>query len=554
MKREAIVFSILLILGGLLRFWGISYGLPAVFNADEPHLVNLAVYYGSGDLNPHVFKYPTLWTYLLFFCFGIYYLAWSLFGLWRSVEEFGYLFVWDPTGFYLLARSLAALSSCLGLWAVYRMGRKFFSRSSALWTAAFLAVSPALVESAHAAKPESLMLLFCAGAWYFSFKILETGRRKDYLFCGLFLGLASSTQYTAAPLWILLPLAHGLRRMNEDFSWPKALKDADLWLALSCALGAFAAGSPYSLLDLPSFLANFRDLSHQMELARVSTPVSSVAVSVIGNIFGFAGAWSLASAALFLGAIRLWSKERNKALLLLMPILLLALFLSFQPKGGNARYLFPIFPALAVLASLGAEAMEAFGNRRLLTAALCLALFLPGGCQSYAFDSYLNLPDTRTLASAWIQSNIPEGTSLLMDQPHASPPLPPSLDQIKRLYDKTLEAGHPRSRYYKLLLDSHPGGGYEIYQILRGYLELDTQPGHVEWSRKGYELLDVRKGLNQAREKVRYVVTTSHGATPEGSPELQKFFRELREQAVLIREFLPEKGKKTGPAIRIYRL
>ena len=56
-----------------LRLIGIGYGLPAVFNSDEPHIVNTAVSFGSGDFNPHRFKYPTLWMYLLFFVYGIYF-------------------------------------------------------------------------------------------------------------------------------------------------------------------------------------------------------------------------------------------------------------------------------------------------------------------------------------------------------------------------------------------------------------------------------------------------------------------------------------------------
>jgi hypothetical protein len=43
-----------------LRLFGIMWGLPHAYNADEPHLVNLAVSFGGGSLNPYAFKYPTL--------------------------------------------------------------------------------------------------------------------------------------------------------------------------------------------------------------------------------------------------------------------------------------------------------------------------------------------------------------------------------------------------------------------------------------------------------------------------------------------------------------
>ena len=39
-----------------LRFSAVHYGLPGLFNADEPHFVNVAVSFGKGSLNPGIFK------------------------------------------------------------------------------------------------------------------------------------------------------------------------------------------------------------------------------------------------------------------------------------------------------------------------------------------------------------------------------------------------------------------------------------------------------------------------------------------------------------------
>ena len=44
----------------VLRLLGICWGLPHLYNADEPHIVNLAVSFGGGSLKPYAFKYPTL--------------------------------------------------------------------------------------------------------------------------------------------------------------------------------------------------------------------------------------------------------------------------------------------------------------------------------------------------------------------------------------------------------------------------------------------------------------------------------------------------------------
>src|SRR3990167_5852784 len=107
-----------------LRILGVDFGLPDITHPDEPHYVNIAAYFGSGDLNPHVFKYPTLWMYLLSAGYGVYYLLWSGFGLFKSPSDFAGMFVYDPTYFYLIARTLSAILGTVVVYLVYRLARK----------------------------------------------------------------------------------------------------------------------------------------------------------------------------------------------------------------------------------------------------------------------------------------------------------------------------------------------------------------------------------------------------------------------------------------------
>ena len=65
----------IILLGAVLRLWGISFGLPYQFHQDEPIIVNHALAYGTGDFNPHFFIIPPLTSYILFFFYGIYFFA-----------------------------------------------------------------------------------------------------------------------------------------------------------------------------------------------------------------------------------------------------------------------------------------------------------------------------------------------------------------------------------------------------------------------------------------------------------------------------------------------
>jgi hypothetical protein len=51
----------LIVLGLVLRVWGITFGLPYLYHPDEPLGVSVAInMVKTGDLNPHFFGYGSL--------------------------------------------------------------------------------------------------------------------------------------------------------------------------------------------------------------------------------------------------------------------------------------------------------------------------------------------------------------------------------------------------------------------------------------------------------------------------------------------------------------
>lgn len=527
-----------------IRFWAIGYGLPHTYNADEPHLVNTAVSFGGGSLRPHSFKYPTLWPTMLAGLYGTWFAFWSLFGLRKGPLDFAALYGFEPTGFYLIARVVAALASFAALFVIARSERAGKNEGRWPYGALLLAFSPVLVDLAHAAKPDSLMLLFVAGAWACALRFHGGASRIWLLASAAMIGAACSTQYTAAPTALIVPLAWLLRDGGRaPLSW--------LIQALTAAALAFFLGSPYVALDFFRFVADWRDYA---DLGRLR-PYDGAAMSklVAYNLWTFGGDGSPAGAAAVLGlGVLLW-KHTRRALLLALPIVAYFLVLAASPDGGWQRYFMGVFPALALLAAEGLSLLGGVNPwRRLTVAVLAVA---PGLFLSVRLVGGLALPDTRQAAEAWLVENVPAGEAILLDQPHASPRAIPSKEQCLILAARTAAAGSPRSRLWSAMAERHPGGGWRVYRVQRTAADLFSAPRHVESSQADGDFLDVRPGLDPVRAvRVKYVVTSSLGADPRRARELATFFSELASGADLVREFAPEPGRTAGPWLRVWKL
>ncbi|MBI5240371.1 MAG: glycosyltransferase family 39 protein [Elusimicrobia bacterium] len=528
----------------LIRLAGIQWGLPALFNADEPHVVNLAVSFGGGSLRPYAFKYPSLWPYFLAACYGVYFLVWSVMGLRHSVADFVGLYAWHPEGFYLIGRSLSAGFSLAALYWLWRVEK---DEGRIPWAALMLAFAPVANEAAHSCKPDMLMFFFACAAWRFALRLQREGGRGDFLICGAMLGLASSSQFTALPAALLLPLAWGLAPRRALLRW--------LLEGSAAAVLAFFAVSPYILLDwrnfwfwtgmrAPAALAVMGDWSRWDVLRQV-----------LSNLWGFAGTWSAAGVAALLGLGVLLREQPRRAALLGLPVLTYVLVLAANPDGGWPRYLLAILPGWALLASEGLAlcARRAAPWGLPLAAALALG---PGFAQCALQDRDMRLPDTRQLSRAWFLEHVPQGSTLILDQANASPDLAMTREQIEELARRTEAAGSPRAKLYKGMARSHPGGGYRIYRILRSARDLGTfHPGQVELSQADSPVVDLRPGLPAARTvKAGWVVVSSFGAWPGRASELNGFFQELPKKARLEAEFSPVPGKLAGPRLRVYRL
>jgi mannosyltransferase len=94
-------------------------------------------------------------------------------------------------------RSLSALAGVLTVPVAYLVAAELRGRRAGLWAAALVAVNPMLLWYSQEARAYSLLVLFGSLSLLWTLRAARSGRSRDFLWWGLFSGLALATHYFA---------------------------------------------------------------------------------------------------------------------------------------------------------------------------------------------------------------------------------------------------------------------------------------------------------------------------------------------------------------------
>jgi hypothetical protein len=383
-----------------LRLWGFRHGLPYIYNADEgAHFLPQAVRFYDGDYNPHYFRNPPAFTYLLH-------------GAFRAAfpgTDVPQTYADDPGDVVPVARVVSALLGTLAVGLVYLLGARLFDRRVGLVAGAVLAVAFLPVFYSHLALndvpalvPLTLSLVGSAG-------ILRWGRLRDYALAGVGLGLGTATKYTAGIALVSLLAAGGIRLAAPE---ERRRVLGGLALGGAAAIAAFLAVNPYALLDFDSFRDALASQSRLSERHKLGLTEDSGFRFYLWT-FTWGLGWLPAFAALA-GAVWLAFRERLAALVLVpLPLLYLVYMASQERLFG--RWLLPAFPVVCVLAGYAAVRLADRLGARIALPVIGAALVLQGIVYSVHNDVVLTRPDTRTLTRAWMVENVPAGATIVLE-------------------------------------------------------------------------------------------------------------------------------------------
>lgn len=138
------------------------------------------------------------------------------------------------------------------------ISRRFYGRFAALIIALLVATSAGFIAYAHFLTPDSPLLFWMTAAAFFSARIAQAGKTRDYVLAGVFTGLAAATKYNGVLVGVAIGVAHlfspNCRDLRSVFHWR-------VLLGLALIPLSFVAGNPYAVLDYKKFAADFMYMS-----------------------------------------------------------------------------------------------------------------------------------------------------------------------------------------------------------------------------------------------------------------------------------------------------
>ena len=579
-SRAWAVFAIVVI-AATLRFWNIDWGLPHPYHPDEGSLLVHALGFGTGDLNPHWFRWPSLLMYVVFGLYGFYFLIGKVFGFLGAPVDLVRQFLTDVSPFWLIGRAVSAVAGVLTVGMTWRFGRKAFGDFAGLAAALFMAVVYLHVRDSHYATPDVAATFFVTVSMLTALEAAHSGRGRMLVLSGLFAGLAASTKYPAVLAGAgTIAAAVYLAMTARRAAWP-------LLGAIAAGAAGFAIGTPFSVLSWNEFT---RDIATQVFMVSRSgvaqTPMSfSEGMSeLFGGTLGRGVGYPILILAA-LGLLSSFGRDRDPmrrpgeiapeqsgsavAGSVLLAFLAFAVFLTVK----RSTYMTPALPALAVLAGLGLrrvfQLIEPSHQRRFgfPRAVVLIALAVLTALPTVGFVRSIGMPDTRTAAKHWIENEIEPGTAIAIET--YGPPIYAMTSQVEAELEldttnvETWAETKQGLRSVQLEVASKRVPQYRVYSIGWG-----GEPNRLPAASSDPEAL-----VDELLERqVRYVVLSSKaepnrvmdGAEPPTSPGAMPFADWLRRNALLAKRFtgakpLPPIDRGPGrsfhdPVIEIYDL
>ncbi|MGI8586099.1 MAG: ArnT family glycosyltransferase [Chloroflexia bacterium] len=383
----------------------------------------------TGDLNPHLYIWPSLVIYIQ----ALIYKLNLLWGTWRgyyvgpeSLPDHNHIFALAPE-LYLWGRTFSALVGATAVAGVYHLGAAIFGRPAGIVAGLLLLTSPLHVEYSHYLVTDVTMgacgLLALAAAWH----LVERPGARAALLAGAAVGLAAAAKYNG--LYAAIPVG---------LAWLLAFRSGfGFGRRLAVALGMVLAGGIVFLLANPYVLLDWRDWSRGF-VFQVNAYLPATNLEQAGTAFAkqlgmlwetdavFLAAGAMGGLILLVAAVhnRRTDPRLARAATLILPFPPLYILLMARFTEVYERNLIITLPFLALAAGYAAAAVARWlwgemaadvgGQRTQFVThfafyALAILLVAESARVSVNFDLYMAATESRNQAAAWLAGELRAG-------------------------------------------------------------------------------------------------------------------------------------------------
>lgn len=542
-ERKALLFIFLAALA--LRLWGLGFGLPQPHaRPDEATVSFLALGVVFKGLSPLSMIYPYCFIYPLAGCYAVYIYLGRLCGHFPAASAALAEFVSDPSNFYLISRSFAALLGALTVIPVCLAAERVWGRLAGLCAAFFTAVFFLHVRDSHFGVLDVAMTFFIACSVCALVMAVEERRSALFAWGGIFAGLAAGTKYGGAPLALTALLAAALPHAGRFPSFKEVLRH----FALFCAWGAvaFLVFNPYAVLAPAKFLEAYRYLTSLHVSGAGGTLWHQLSFSL-----GYGGGWAMLLMAGAGCVLTLWRKPRQ-GLVLFSFAFAYAVVLT-RVSSHFVRYAIPLVPFVCAGAAIACYELGSVFRRTVVIIVLAVLCAAQPLIASVRFNRLAAKTDTRVLAADWLAGNTSAGDTVgVLADPFSAVYFP--VDAKRLGYEAALarsESNILKAECYDVLL-AQPGlnGLHKLrYNAERRlFTDLDGTEAKPKWVVQSLEPFGDGFSKNPAADLSLYEMAISFDSGEASSAVFD----------VYDAFFIPYAGfggwLRPGPRVNIYRL
>lgn len=529
--RRGVAVALILIPALFLRLNHVGFGLPALYDPDEPlFMVKAAGLLTGRTLNPHWFGHPGSTTiYVTALIQALVFIAGWLTGRYVTVADFVHAAYADPSIVFVPVRIAMALfgTVCVGL--TYAVGRRLYGYQVGLLAALLLAVNGLHIAWSQVVRTDIMASAFMLGALLAASRLAKTGSGKDAIWAGLLTGFAIATKWPAISVLAGIYGAALYHARTSGTGWGKTGRLVAVATATTVA-GLFLA-SPFMFIDYPTVLSNLAGEARPFHVGHTGGGAWSNFATYIGvfaaNSMGWIGVL-LAGAGFLFACVR-----RGPALFILVPSkILFFLGICIQHLIWS-RWLTPGLPYLTLFAAaavfeLGALAADARIRRAIVAVLGGLALF--ASAAGALAEARERAHDTRDEGARWIAGNARPGSTIIIEYP-----------ELKL-----------RDQPFKFLFPVGSRGCQDARSLLAGNIRYDD----IQQARRGNPVVDLGGIPPDARSTCRadLAVLTYYDLymkEAERFPQEAAAYRAILGQARTVALFRPQAGRIGGPTVRI---